>query len=160
MDTYNCLRSLRAQHTVIKDGEQNGGREAAKMQQRRSWYRGSWAGSLMGRERRVCSVAQGWEGFHSTDRARSWGINVGLGIWGWRTWRTQHNSYSYLIVRTLSASVNFLNSTGVFGHRAIFDVGDRGMAWGFSTRTTRCYSKARYQLLCTRSCTPQSLSKT
>ncbi len=31
----------------------------------------------------------------------------------------QHNSYSCLIVHTLSAPIHFLNSTSVFGHRAI-----------------------------------------
>ncbi len=35
------------------------------------------------------NVAQGWEGFHTTDGAWGWGINIGLGIWGWKTWAGQ-----------------------------------------------------------------------
>ncbi len=49
---------------------------------------------------------------------------------------TKHNSYSHLIVCTLSAPIHFPNSTGVFGHRAILTMGDRTVAGGFLIEQT------------------------
>ncbi len=55
----------------------------------------------------------------------------------------KHNSFSCLIVRTLSAPIYPSNSPGVFGHRAIPTMGgggsDRG--WGFPHRTNRSYHR-------------------
>ncbi len=49
----------------------------------------------------------------------------------------KHNSFSCLIVCTLSAPIHFPNSTGVFGHRAILTMGGSDRGWGFPHRTNR-----------------------
>ncbi len=48
----------------------------------------------------------------------------------------KHNSLLRLIVRTLSAPIQFPNSTAVFGHRAILTMGGSDRGWGFLIEQT------------------------
>ncbi len=54
-----------------------------------------------------------------------------------------HSPHSRIIVRMLSALIQLSNSTGVFGHRAILIWGYRGMAGGFSLRTSATFHLQR-----------------
>ncbi len=49
----------------------------------------------------------------------------------------KHNSYSCLIVRTLSAPIYLSNSPRVFGHRATLTMGGSDRGWWFPTRMIR-----------------------
>ncbi len=50
---------------------------------------------------------------------------------------TTHNSFSCLIVRTLSAPIQLSYSPCAFGQRAILTIGGSDRGWGFPHRTNR-----------------------